>query len=101
MSSVPRFTRALVRPPGDSFTAGLTTAGLGAPDLALARVQHAAYVRALETCGLMVTRLPADEAYPDATFVEDTALLTARGALLTRPGAESRRGEVAAVGWHW
>jgi dimethylargininase len=91
-------TRALVRPPGDNFSAGLTTAGLGSPDVALACVQHAAYVRALETCGVVVTRLPADEAHPDSTFVEDTALVSARGALLTRPGADSRRGEVAAIG---
>jgi dimethylargininase len=98
MSGPAKFTRALVRPPGDTFSAGLTTAGLGAPDVALARAQHEAYVRALADCGLAVTRLPADEAHPDSTFVEDAALVTARGALLTRPGAESRRGEVAAVG---
>ena len=35
-----------------------------------------------------------DDAYPDATFVEDTAIVTARGAILTRPGAPSREGEV-------
>ena len=92
------FTRALVRLPGSNFATGLTTAGLGVPDVAFARVQHAAYVRALEACGLAVTSLAADEAHPDATFIEDTALVTPRGALLTRPGAESRRGEVAAVG---
>jgi dimethylargininase len=92
-----RFTRALVRPPGDSFAAGLTTARLGPPDVALARAQHAACTRALEECGLAVTRLSVDDAHPDSPFVEDTALVTARGALLTRPGAESRRGEVAAV----
>jgi dimethylargininase len=91
-------THALVRPPGDNFAAGLTTAELGPPEVALARAQHAAYVRALETCGVAVTRLPADEAHPDSTFVEDTALVTPRGVLLTRPGAESRRGEVAAIG---
>ncbi len=97
MSDPAKFTRALVRPPGDTFAAGMTTAGLGAPDVGRARVQHQAYVRALEACGLVVMSLLADEAYPDSTFVEDTALLTTRGALLTRPGAESRRGEVAAV----
>jgi dimethylargininase len=42
-------------------------------------------------------RLPAEEEYPDSTFVEDTALLTPRGAVLTRPGAESRRGEVESI----
>ena len=38
-----RFSRAIVRPPADSFAGGLTVATLGAPDLALARVQHAQY----------------------------------------------------------
>jgi dimethylargininase len=38
--------------------------------------------------------LPPDELHPDATFVEDTAIVTARGAVLTRPGAPSRLGEV-------
>ncbi|MEI6860820.1 MAG: hypothetical protein WCL04_01030 [Verrucomicrobiota bacterium] len=92
------FSFALVRPPGGNFAAGLTAAGLGAPDLARARGQHENYVRALDACGLAVTRLPADEAHPDSTFVEDAALVTTRGVLLTRPGATSRRGEVAAIG---
>jgi 5-methylcytosine-specific restriction endonuclease McrA len=35
--------------------------------------------------------------FPDSTFVEDTAILTARGAVLTRPGAASREGEVEAI----
>ena len=39
----------------------------------------------------------ADLAHPDSTFVEDTAVLTARSAVLTRPGARSREGEVAAM----
>ncbi len=93
-----RFTHALVRPPGDSFAAGLTTAGLGPPDVALARSQHQRYLHALEACGVAVLRLAPDEKHPDATFVEDTAIITARGALLTRPGAAARRGEVTAIG---
>jgi dimethylargininase len=92
-----RFARALVRPPGATFAAGLTTAGLGSPDLERALVQHAAYCRALERCGLEVVRLEADPAHPDSTFVEDTALVVGRRALLTRPGAPSRRGEVDAI----
>ncbi len=92
-----RFTRAIVCPPGDNFADGLTASGLGTPDVALARAQHENYVCALEECGLAVTRLPPDEAHPDSTFVEDTAIVTARGALLTRPGAVSRRDEVASV----
>jgi dimethylargininase len=46
---------------------------------------------------LRVTLLDADLQHPDATFVEDTAVLTTRSAVLTRPGARSRQGEVAAI----
>jgi len=92
-----RFNHAMVRRPGKSFPAGLTTAGLGAPDWARALEQHMAYSRALEKCGLRVTVLEADEQFPDSTFVEDVAIVTEGGALLTRPGAESRLGEVGAL----
>jgi dimethylargininase len=91
------FTRALVCPPGRSFAQGLTEAGLGAPDLDLALEQHRAYCDALERCGLALTRLPSDDRFPDSTFVEDVAVVTAAGAVITRPGAESRRGEVSAT----
>jgi len=73
--------------------AGLTTAGLGSPDHSLALGQHAAYVAALEDCGLEIIRLAADEQYPDSTFVEDVALLTSDCAIIMNPGAPSRRGE--------
>jgi dimethylargininase len=95
------FTRAIVRPPGANFADGLTTVDLGVPDYALALEQHARYCDALEQCGLTLTRLAVDLRYPDSTFVEDTAILTPRGlqvpaggAILTRPGAPSRAGEV-------
>jgi dimethylargininase len=91
------FTRAIVRPPGASFSRGLTTANLGKPRLDIALVQHEAYCAALEKCGLTLTRLDADERFPDSTFVEDTAVLTERFAVLARPGAPSRQGEVSAV----
>ncbi|MEZ4449206.1 MAG: hypothetical protein R3B09_06975 [Nannocystaceae bacterium] len=92
-----RFVRAVVRPPAETFAQGLTEAELGAPDLALALAQHAAYCDALERAGLALLRLPPDPAYPDSTFVEDTAILDARAAILTRPGAPSRAGEVASI----
>jgi dimethylargininase len=92
------FRSALVRPPGHNFADGISAADLGAPNLALALRQHAAYCTALADCGLELLRLPADDANPDSTFVEDTAVLARGRALLTRPGAESRRGEVAAIG---
>ena len=91
------FTKAIVRTPGSNFDAGLTTAGFGAPQLDLVLQQHQLYCQALSECGLAVTRLDADLRYPDSTFVEDTAILTARGAILTRPGACSREGEVEAI----
>jgi dimethylargininase len=92
-----RFTAAIVRPPATTFADGLTSAGLGAPDLALALRQHAAYCAALEQLGVQVTTLPPDDAHPDSTFVEDTAVVTARGAIVTRPGAPSRAGEVVSI----
>lgn len=91
------FRHAIVRPPAATFAAGLTTAALGAPDLELARAQHRSYCEALLDAGLALTWLPEDEAHPDSAFVEDTAVLTRRGAILTRPGAAERAGEVAAI----
>ena len=91
------FTKAIVRKPCARFADGLTNVDLGAPDLTRALEQHETYCRALESCGLDVIHLPPDEEYPDSTFVEDTAILTPRGAIITRPGAESRRGEINAI----
>jgi dimethylargininase len=91
------FTKAIVRTPSKSMVNGISTAGLGIPDYELAIKQHAAYIDALKECGLDVIVLPADEAYPDSTFVEDVALLTPACAIVTNPGAESRRGETASI----
>lgn len=90
-------TKAIVRPPSVTFADGLTSVDLGKPDYQLALQQHEAYCRALENCGLSLTRLAADDRYPDSTFVEDTAVLTRRGAVLTRPGAGSRLGEIEEI----
>jgi dimethylargininase len=92
-----RFTRAVVRPPGANFADGLTSVALGRPDAVLALEQHQRYCEALEQCGLDLVRLPEDPALPDSTFVEDTAVLSPRCNVLTRPGAPSRRGEVEAI----
>jgi len=92
------FTRAIVRPPSPNFSEGLTSADHaadpGPPQFECALEQHAAYCAALTQCGLTVTSLPPDPNYPDSTFVEDTAILTERCAVIARPGAPSRRGEV-------
>ncbi len=92
-----RFTTAIVRKPGRSMTEGLTGANLGVPDYEKALVQHQAYVEALQACGVNVKVLEADENFPDSTFVEDTALLTPHCAIITNPGAPSRREEVVAM----
>ena len=87
------FTKAIVRKPGRSFIRGLTTANLGSPDYNKALEQHAAYVEALVLCDLKVIVLEADENFPDSVFIEDTALLTPYCAIITNPGADSRKGE--------
>jgi len=94
---MPTFTRAIVRPPADTFANGLTSASLGPPDFKKAREQHRAYRQALERAGLRVVELEESREFPDATFVEDVAVLTGSAAMLTRPGAQSRRGEVGLI----
>jgi dimethylargininase len=91
------FTRAIVRPPGRNFACGVTSAAEGAPDYERALHQHARYCDALSACGLELTRLSAEDAYPDGTFVEDAAVVAARGAIVTRPGAPTRTGEIESV----
>jgi dimethylargininase len=66
-------------------------------DLALARRQHAAYVAALEAAGCDIRQAPPLPAMADAVFVEDTVVVVDELAVLTRPGAESRRGEVESM----
>ena len=87
-------TRAIVRSPSRNFADGLTSSGLPAPNYELAVKQHDEYCLALENFGLGLIHLPADERYPDSTFVEDTAILTEHVTVITRPGAPSRRSEV-------
>lgn len=93
-----RFTQALVRLPANNFAAGIASAiGGGDPDVQLALTQHQRYCDALRDCGLQLTRLAPDLRHPDSTFIEDTAVLTARAAIVTRPGAPSRLQESAAT----
>jgi dimethylargininase len=87
------FTHAITRLPGENFAEGLTTANLGHPAYPLILKQHHAYRQALLNLGLDVIALPAEPAYPDAYFVEDPAIITPKIAVITRPGAPSRRGE--------
>jgi dimethylargininase len=87
------FTHAITRLPGKNFADGLTTSNLGRPDHSLILQQHHAYRQVLLSLGLDVIVLPPEPAYPDAYFVEDPAIITSKIAVVTRPGALSRRGE--------
>lgn len=66
-------------------------------DLSAARAQHAEYERALDQLGVRVIALPELPELPDSVFVEDVALVLDEVAILTRPGAASRRPEVEAM----
>lgn len=88
------FKNVIVKRPSKSLIDGITSAPeLGKPDYELALKQHDAYIAALKDCGVEVTVLEADEAFPDSCFVEDTAVVTSKCAIISNPGAASRNGE--------
>ena len=66
-------------------------------DLEIARSQHEAYVRALAELGCQVIELPEETELPDSVFVEDTAFILPEVAVITRPGADSRKPEVESI----
>jgi dimethylargininase len=87
------FSHAITRLPGENFADGITTANLGRPSYTLILEQHRLYRQALLNLGLDIVALPAEPAYPDGYFVEDPAIVTPNIAVITNPGASSRRGE--------
>ena len=91
-------TIAITRRPSPLLEAGERTHVGRAPiDFATALTQHDAYRRTLEALGAKVIRLDDADEFPDGVFVEDTALVLDELAVLVRPGAESRRAEVAGI----
>jgi dimethylargininase len=91
-------THAIVRKPCENFAEGLTTALVSDPaDFGVMVEQHQAYLKALSGAGLEVLVLDPQPDFPDAHFVEDTAIVTSSVAIITIPGAEARRGEVATI----
>jgi dimethylargininase len=66
-------------------------------DVERARAQHGEYERALERLGCTVTRIPAGADMPDSVFIEDIAIVFDELAVVTRPGAVTRRSEVPDV----
>lgn len=87
------FRNVIVKKPGKSYVEGLTTSNLGVPDYEKLLEQHQGYIEALKKCNVDVHYLKESEAFPDSTFVEDTAVLTSSFAVITNPGAETRNGE--------
>jgi dimethylargininase len=88
----------LVRVPGSRLAEGIVTHMSRTPvDVALARVQHAAYADALAASGWRIGHVPAAEDCPDSVFVEDAVVVCEDLAVLARPGAPARRAEVAGV----
>jgi dimethylargininase len=89
---------AVTRPVSESLAeCALTHLPRRPIDLERARHQHAAYEDALRSQGARVIRAPVADDLPDAVFIEDTALVLDELAVITRPGAESRRREPAPV----
>ena len=89
---------ALVRKPGPAFTGAIS----GHPqkheiDCQRALDQHEHYVRGLQQAGARVMILAPLNEFPDSPFVEDTAVIFDRNALICSMQAKSRRGEVESV----
>jgi len=86
---------AVVRRPSPRLSEGIVThVERTAVDPERALEQWRSYVAALGDHGWRLEETaPADE-HPDGVFVEDAAVVLRRVAVLTRPGAEQRRGEV-------
>jgi len=66
-------------------------------DLDIARAQHSQYVNALKQLGCNVLELPVEADLPDSVFVEDTAFIMPQTAVITRPGADSRKPETDSI----
>jgi dimethylargininase len=91
-------THAVARMPCSNFARGLTTNTDPEPaDYGLMLRQHEAYLEALSAAGLEVVVLDPMPDFPDAHFVEDTAVVTPDVAVITIPGADARQGEEESI----
>ena len=66
-------------------------------DVNVARSQHHEYVQDIKELGYAVLELPAEPELPDSVFVEYTAIVLPEVALITRPGADSRKPETESI----
>ncbi len=92
-----KFTHAITRTPCPDFGRGLTTSNLGTPNYQSMCDQHEHYIQLLGSLGVSVENLPYEADFPDAHFVEDTAVVTPEIAIITRPGADARKGETPTI----
>lgn len=89
------FKHIIVRVPSEKVCDGITSANLGKPDFKKALTQHENYVSTMTSCGVDVTVLDSQDDFSDSCFMEDVALCTKKVAIITRPGADSRREEAS------
>lgn len=90
------YKHAITRTPPSSMANGITTQSVKI-NMDLALQQHEAYIAILKNLGVVVTVLEPEERFPDSHFVEDAAIIHNHIAILTRPGAAARKGEVACL----
>ncbi len=89
---------AIVRAPATTLAKGqVTHVKRRVVKLDKAEQQWEAYVAALEAEGFRTLQIDADDEHPDCVFVEDTVVMLGQVAVITSPGAESRKGEQDAV----
>jgi dimethylargininase len=80
--------------PSPTLADGLSRSGLGRPEYTLFLQQHLSYTAVLRSLGLEIVKLPSLSDYPDAHFLEDVAVVTPEVAVIARPGAAQRLGEI-------
>ncbi|MFN2135297.1 MAG: dimethylarginine dimethylaminohydrolase family protein [Candidatus Promineifilaceae bacterium] len=92
-----KFTYAIVRMPSPTLADGLSSGLFDRPEYSLFLQQHLSYTAVLRSLGVKIIKLPSLPEFPDAQFVEDVAVVTPEVAIITRPGAEERRGETETI----
>jgi len=88
------FRNAILRSPCSSIIDGITSSDIGKPVYSVALDQHNKYAEILQKLELKTQILPPNTLFPDSTFIEDIALCTQQCAIITSPGATTRRGEI-------
>jgi dimethylargininase len=97
-AAVARRRIALVRMPSSLMAEGELTHQDRVPiDIELADAQWEAYVEALRAEGFEPVDVPPADELPDSVFIEDMLVVLGAAAVVTRPGADSRRAEVGAA----